>query len=150
MRRASWTTWLFVMMNPSGVKTKPLPLPPVRAGAHLDADDRRTDPLRGGGYSLRVRVERGGTFSDEEGQGHVGPSKPPAARAGFGKGRLGRPELRSAPCPDGGIGRRAGFRYQWWQHRGGSSPFLGSMCGHRIVRVRARLPAALTYCTIVR
>ena len=30
MRRASWTTWLFVMMNPSGVKTKPLPLPPLR------------------------------------------------------------------------------------------------------------------------
>src|SRR6202034_3983503 len=30
------------------------------------------------------------------------------------------------PRPDGGIGRRAGFRYQWWQHRGGSSPFLGS------------------------
>ena len=30
-------------------------------------------------------------------------------------------------CPGGGIGRRAGFRYQWLNGRGGSSPLLGTM-----------------------
>lgn len=29
-------------------------------------------------------------------------------------------------CPGGGIGRRAGFRYQWLNGRGGSSPLLGT------------------------
>jgi hypothetical protein len=29
-------------------------------------------------------------------------------------------------CPGGGIGRRAGFRCQWPQGRGGSSPLLGT------------------------
>ena len=42
-------------------------------------------------------------------------------------GRAASAANRAWPRPDGGIGRRAGFRYQWWQHRGGSSPFLGSM-----------------------
>src|SRR5512143_275174 len=31
-----------------------------------------------------------------------------------------------APCPGGGIGRRAGFRCQWGNTRGGSSPLLGT------------------------
>ncbi len=35
-------------------------------------------------------------------------------------------ESASVHRPDGGIGRRAGFRYQWPQGRGGSSPFLGT------------------------
>src|SRR6185436_17213757 len=33
--------------------------------------------------------------------------------------------LRSR-CPGGGIGRRAGFRCQWGNTRGGSSPLLGT------------------------
>src|ERR1700761_5720079 len=32
-----------------------------------------------------------------------------------------------APCPGGGIGRRAGFRCQWLNGREGSSPFLGTI-----------------------
>src|SRR5579863_1777632 len=35
-------------------------------------------------------------------------------------------------CPDGGIGRRAGFRYLWPKGRGGSSPLLGTMFSARI------------------
>lgn len=31
-----------------------------------------------------------------------------------------------AMCPGGGIGRRTSFRCWRWQHRGGSSPFLGT------------------------
>jgi hypothetical protein len=51
----------------------------------------------------------------------------------------GRRESQSVPRPDGGIGRRAGFRYQWWQHRGGSSPFLAKKVG------TLGVPATLDY-----
>jgi hypothetical protein len=29
-------------------------------------------------------------------------------------------------CRGGGIGRRAGFKIRWWQHRAGSIPALGT------------------------
>jgi hypothetical protein len=39
----------------------------------------------------------------------------------------GSPPIVMLLCPDGGIGRRAGFRCQWPLGRGGSSPLLGTI-----------------------
>src|SRR5262249_52835349 len=40
---------------------------------------------------------------------------------------VGRALYPVPACPDGGIGRRAGFRYLWPKGCGGSSPLLGTI-----------------------
>ena len=51
-----------------------------------------------------------------------------AIMAVFADSRTRNPQRRkqNAPCPGGGIGRRTRFRSWRWQHRGGSSPLLGT------------------------
>ena len=131
MRWASCTTWLLVSTKPSGVKTKPEPFPPRRPW--------RTSMLTTAGLTRSAAAVTASEYGSSAGAAApnrvtdmVVPQDPAAHRtvatlaaASAGRGDAGRRESGPVPCPDGGIGRRAGFRYQWWQHRGGSSPFLG-------------------------
>src|SRR5271168_3855456 len=59
---------------------------------------------------------------------------PETVDATAGGGYIARPPFcphlsRTNCCPDGGIGRRAGFRYLWPQGRGSSSLLLGTNNG---------------------
>ena len=74
------------------------------------------------------------------GRGRRAPRHGPGTHRATGHGRVGsilgcanmaprrRPvTVGRGPCRGGGIGRRAGFRYQWPQGRVGSSPSLGTI-----------------------
>ena len=54
-------------------------------------------------------------------------------------------------CPGGGIGRRAGFRYQWPKGLGSSSLLLGTilLVNDKITLHQGDLPADLTFGSIV-
>lgn len=57
---------------------------------------------------------------------------------GCGTGRFDRPEETHCGC--GGIGRRAGFRSQWGQPRGGSTPLSRISLSGRHLRTNSNRP----------
>src|SRR5258708_4134775 len=51
---------------------------------------------------------------------------PPSQGFAFAWNSQGDDGTGAERCPGGGTGRHARFRVWWWQHRGGSSPLLGT------------------------
>ena len=80
-------------------------------------------------WDMRASGQRSASFPSALPPARQGVPHPATDRAKspLTPARAASKRQRHDTCPGGGIGRRAGFRYQWLNGRGGSSPLLGTM-----------------------